>query len=384
MNKVTTVLVVDDEVNNRDIVCRRLEKRGFKTISVDSGKKAMDILSDQVLDLILLDVTMPEMDGFEVLREVRKKFTPLQLPVLMFTARDQSEDIVAALKEGANDYLTKPLDFTVAYARMTTQIALKRASEDLEKRNQIFQFEVALAKQLLRSLFPKQVPSMQGFEFGFKFVPSFAIGGDFFDVLPDATVTEMGFIFGDISGHGVSAALLSTMFKSQIRSCFAGPDSYIRKFEALNDCVGKEFPADSFVCCCLLMLDSLRSSVSMISATPLPLLILQPDRKIRRIFNGGPPLGFFPTNTMSEPYNFQSMQLVEGETLVVFTDGLTELEDGSGSIHSHEIERLENWILEESAGDAQNLADRLLEKAMKFSGKNTFDDDIMIMVIKKT
>lgn len=140
------ILVVDDEENNREIFCRRLNKRGYSTVSVPSGKAALQPLKEQPFDLILLDVNMPEMDGVEVLKKARETHSQFKLPIIMCTARSQSEDIVQALEAGANDYLTKPIDFPVAFARIHMQIALKKATEELEKQNQQFQFEMAMGK----------------------------------------------------------------------------------------------------------------------------------------------------------------------------------------------------------------------------------------------
>ena len=125
------LLVVDDEAANRDMLSRRLERRGYKVVLAASGPEALDHLSIHPVSAVLLDVQMPGMSGLQVLQEVRKTWTSAQLPVLMVTAKDQSEDIVAALDLGANDYITKPIDFAVALARLRTHLSLKEAEERL-------------------------------------------------------------------------------------------------------------------------------------------------------------------------------------------------------------------------------------------------------------
>ncbi len=135
-NPATVVLIVDDEQLNRDMLSRRLEKRGFSTLLAASGAEALELLETAAVAAVLLDVQMPGMSGIEVLRTIRARWTRSELPVLMVTARDQSDDVVSALDLGANDYITKPVDFAVTLARLKTHLALRetearlRASEE--------------------------------------------------------------------------------------------------------------------------------------------------------------------------------------------------------------------------------------------------------------
>ncbi|MBL8115438.1 MAG: response regulator, partial [Acidobacteria bacterium] len=130
------LLVVDDNELNRDMLSRRLQQRGYAVKTAEDGEKALARIEEEKFDTVLLDVMMPGISGLEVLEILRKTYTVAALPVIMATARDDSQDIVEALKLGANDYVTKPLDFPVVLARLETQLALKRATEQLEKRNQ--------------------------------------------------------------------------------------------------------------------------------------------------------------------------------------------------------------------------------------------------------
>ena len=127
------ILVVDDDLNNRDLLSRRLGLKGYAVEAVASGPEALARLEAQPVDLILLDVQMPGMNGFEVLRRIRAQHSPVALPVLMVTAKDQSGDVVEALGLGANDYITKPIDFPVAVARVHTHLERKRAEDRLRE-----------------------------------------------------------------------------------------------------------------------------------------------------------------------------------------------------------------------------------------------------------
>ncbi len=126
------LLVVDDSEMNRDMLTRRLVRRGYTVAAAENGQQALDMIAAQPFDLIVLDIMMPGLSGLEVLEDLRQRYAPSVLPVIMATAKDQSEDIVLALKLGANDYVTKPLDFPVVLARVQTHLSLKRAMQEIQ------------------------------------------------------------------------------------------------------------------------------------------------------------------------------------------------------------------------------------------------------------
>jgi diguanylate cyclase (GGDEF)-like protein len=144
------LLIVDDISDNRDILMRRFERRGFDVVEADSGLVAIELIEKSSFDLVLLDVMMPGIDGLETLKRIRSRRSASALPVIMVTAKSESGNIVDALELGANDYVTKPVDFAVALARVNTQISrrraeqqvvlanegLRKANEDLERRVQ--------------------------------------------------------------------------------------------------------------------------------------------------------------------------------------------------------------------------------------------------------
>jgi DNA-binding response OmpR family regulator/tRNA A-37 threonylcarbamoyl transferase component Bud32 len=132
MTEAHTLLVVDDHPDNRELFMRRLEREGFTVIGAESGAEALAVLGRSAVSLILLDVMMPGMSGIEVLQAVREKHTAAELPVVMVTAKTQSDDVVEALGQGANDYITKPIDFPVAVARVRAQLRLRRPPRNEE------------------------------------------------------------------------------------------------------------------------------------------------------------------------------------------------------------------------------------------------------------
>lgn len=137
-----SLLVVDDNEMNRDMLARRLARRGYTVEVAVDGQQALEMITAQPFDVVLLDIMMPGLSGLDVLKILRQRHSMADLPIIMATAKDQSEDMVAALELGANDYVTKPLDFAVVLARTQIQLTLKNAvgeiqrlAEELERRN---------------------------------------------------------------------------------------------------------------------------------------------------------------------------------------------------------------------------------------------------------
>jgi diguanylate cyclase (GGDEF)-like protein len=129
------LLIVDDVADNRVVLSRRFQRRNFDITEADCGRAALDLIERHSFDLVLLDIMMPDITGVEVLRKIRQKYSQSKLPVIMVTANSRSDDIVEALEVGANDYVTKPVDFAVALARVNAQVERKRAGDALEVMN---------------------------------------------------------------------------------------------------------------------------------------------------------------------------------------------------------------------------------------------------------
>ena len=127
------LLVVDDNEMNRDMLARRLLRKGYIVALAENAKDLVERVKDDAVDLVLLDIEMPEVSGLDALQKLRDHYSAAELPIIMVTAKTQSDDVVKALDLGANDYLTKPIDFPVAVARIGTQLSHKHAQEALKE-----------------------------------------------------------------------------------------------------------------------------------------------------------------------------------------------------------------------------------------------------------
>src|SRR5438270_312307 len=127
------ILLVEDNEMNRDMLARRLLRKGYVVELAENAKELLERVKADPVDLVLLDIEMPEVSGLDALQSLRNHFSAAELPIIMVTAKGQSDDVVKALDLGANDYLTKPIDFPVAVARIGTQLSHKHAQEALKE-----------------------------------------------------------------------------------------------------------------------------------------------------------------------------------------------------------------------------------------------------------
>ena len=245
------LLIVEDDANNRETLLEILSERGHRVEIAADGATALRLVAERPFDLMLLDISMPGMDGFEVLRRVRDKHPATQLPIIMLTGKNGREDIVAELKLGANDYVTKPPDLPVVLARMATHLSLKGAVDqivalehDLERKNEELQqandglqranrqmkTDLHSAALVQRALLPSTMPTAPGVEFAWTYRPCDELAGDILNVF-QLDDEHIGLYLLDVSGHGVRAALLSVTL-SRILTPLPDQPSLVRRRDA--------------------------------------------------------------------------------------------------------------------------------------------------------
>lgn len=127
------ILIADDGVVIRTLVARKLAETGYETVAVSDGSEVLEQIASQPFDLLILDIYMPKVNGIETLRTIRQEYSQIQLPIIMATCKDEDEDIVGCFNDGANDFVSKPINFPILTARIETQLKLKRATEELER-----------------------------------------------------------------------------------------------------------------------------------------------------------------------------------------------------------------------------------------------------------
>ena len=380
------ILVVDDVEANRDALSRRLRRRGFRVTEAAGGREALAFIDRDDYDLVLLDVMMPDVDGLEVLRTVRQTRPPTDLPIIMATAKVEGEDIVRALELGANDYVTKPLDFPVVFARVKTQLELRRAVRralDLEAR---LRRDLKAAARIQASLLPRGPVTVPGFAFAWAFRPCDELAGDALNVcrLDD---DHMAFYLLDVSGHGVASALLAVTV-TRLLSPAAGQESLLLHSEggtthvvppaSVADRLALQFPFDpsteQYFTLAYGVLTVPTGEFRYVSAGHPPAVHVPRDAAARYLDATGLPVGF------GAGYEEHVFPLAPGDRLYLYSDGVPEAMNPAGEQFGDErllaaLERGRGLALGESVAQLET-------DVLDWCGTAARQDDMSVLAVE--
>jgi len=154
---VGTVLVVDDNEMNRDMLSRRLERQGHKVIAAENGRKALEVLESTKVDLVLLDILMPELDGLQTLELLKADSALRHTPVIMLSALDEIDSVVRCIEIGADDYLPKPFNPVLLNARISACLEKKRLRDQEQAYLEQLTAEREKSERLLLNVLPKSI-----------------------------------------------------------------------------------------------------------------------------------------------------------------------------------------------------------------------------------
>ncbi|MCZ7574723.1 MAG: response regulator [Ardenticatenaceae bacterium] len=148
MTSTGNILVVDDDLLNRLVLSTNLQEQGYDVAMAENGRQALEMLGSQPFDVVLLDLVMPELDGFQVLEQMKHDSAQREIPVIVISALDEMESILRCIEMGATDYLPKPFDAALLRARLNASLANKRLRdielEYLEQVNRVMQAAAAV------------------------------------------------------------------------------------------------------------------------------------------------------------------------------------------------------------------------------------------------
>src|SRR6187399_2272308 len=220
-----SILIVDDTPANLQVLAGMLKERGYKVRPVPSGQLALLAAERDPPDLILLDINMPEMNGYEVCEHLKADDRLKGVPVIFISALTEQLDKVKAFATGGVDYLTKPFQMEELHARVETHLKLRRLqieseeySRHLELARERLKLDLELAREVQRGFLPLRLPDVPGYEFFAHYESAYEVGGDYYDfiLLPRQRVA---ILLGDVAGKGVVAALLMAKLSAHARYC---------------------------------------------------------------------------------------------------------------------------------------------------------------------
>ena len=271
-NKITeSILLVDDQPVNLQVLMHTLERLGCKLLVAKNGETALTIAQKARPNLILLDIMMPGIDGFEVCRRLKANPDTRKIPVIFLSALDDTGDKVRGLQLGAVDYVAKPFQPEEVIARVNTHLMIHRLSREVQQQRDELEHELQVVSQLQRNLLPECLPQVPGLKLAVHYETSRYAGGDYYDfmTLPGG---GLAVLIADAEGHSAPAAVMMAMTCALFRSCstgFAEPD---RMLFFINENLCK-VNRESFVTAVYAVYDPARKTLRIACAGhPLPIL----------------------------------------------------------------------------------------------------------------
>lgn len=377
------ILVVDDLEINRDLLVRRIRRLGHEAGVAVNGRDALDKLHRQDWDLVLLDITMPEMDGYETLQRIRATPPLAQLPVVMVSAIDESESVVRCLELGADDYLPKPFNPVVLHARIESSLAKKRLQDQKSQLLQALSRELQIGQRIQQGFLPAELPSLQGWSLGARCTPARQVGGDFYDayLLPGGA---LALVVADVCDKGVGAALYMALFRTLLRAmaCQETPTeapstTLVRSVAFANDYIATVHGHENmFATLFFALLEPDSGRMHYLNAGHEAPFVLQAEGETAaRLGITGPAVGLMPGNRCA----VRTLTMQPGARLLLYTDGASEALGMSGPFGEEAL----GHALARQAGSAQALVDDVCAQLAVHVGAFEPHDDVTLLGLKR-
>jgi sigma-B regulation protein RsbU (phosphoserine phosphatase) len=372
-----TLLVVDDAPANIQVV-QSILKDEYKIRVATSGEKALELVKTQPRpDLILLDVMMPGLDGYQVCEQLKAAPETRDIPVIFLTGRTEIDDETKGLALGALDYIRKPFSPAIVKARVRTQLLLRDSREQVNRQVQAVNHELEMARYIQLSILPGRAPAVPGVTVAVRYLPMTTIAGDYYDYLP-VDEKRLGILVADVSGHGAPSALITSMLKIVLAEQAPHASDPAKVLGGMNDALCGKFDRH-FVTAAYIFLDLEKGILRYGGAGHPPLSIWRASSgKAEAIEENGLLLAQFPDET----YTFVEVPFESGDRVVLNTDGVSECQNPEGEEFG--TGRLLAFLNENRGLPPEGFADAAIDALFQWSkqprGENQHDDITLLAI----
>ena len=367
------VLIVDDVKSNVDILVQALRDEYKLSVALD-GAAALRSVEKSPPDLVLLDIVMPDLDGYEVCRRLRSQESTRELPVMFLSSLEDVTNKTQGFEAGGNDYLTKPFEMLEVKARVRSLLKAKAYADAIRE---AMARDLRIAREIQMGILPADLSSAtKGTGLGVHAViePAREVGGDLYEVLrgsDDRVVVALG----DVSGKGIPAALFMAVAVTVLRTLarqIEEPDEILRR---LNDELAEQNPRGMFVTLQCLVFDLKRRVVSCAGAGHHQLVVMSPGRPPRLACpSSGRPAGLMPVN----PIERETFPLEPGDTFVLFSDGVSEAMNQADEFYGDD--RLLAVLSAANGSAPTEVVTRVMTDVRAFTAGAKQSDDITVLV----
>ncbi|MBF0588230.1 MAG: SpoIIE family protein phosphatase [Magnetococcales bacterium] len=367
-----TILAVDDTPTNIDVVKGVLSQTYIVQAAIN-GKMALKIIERQKPDLILLDIMMPDMDGYEVCRRLKADPETREIPIIFLTAKTSQDAELEGLELGAVDYITKPFSPPIVQARVKTHLALREANRHLGLQNRQLQNERELIENILLKM--RSANAMDERFLRSLVSPVEETAGDMLlsAFAPDGRQLVL---LGDFTGHGLPAAIGGPLVDYILHQRARRNDTGEATIREINSQLHARLPTGIFFAATLVEITPDRAKATIWGAA-LPEVLLIRDGKLHQSINSTlPPLGVLETMDFAE--SSIEVALQKDDRLCVFSDGIIEASPPNGPMFG--VDRLASFLCK-AISEQKPLAE-LISILASYTGSSLFDDDITLVEIQ--
>jgi sigma-B regulation protein RsbU (phosphoserine phosphatase) len=369
------VLLVDDAKANLDILVEGL-KGDHKLSLALNGETALQIAARTPPDLVLLDIMMPGMDGYEVCRRMRQMPETAEVPIMFLSSLEEVQNKTRGFEAGANDYLTKPFEMLEVKARVKSLLKAKAYSDAVKEQ---IASELRVAREIQMGMLPRDFSGFEkeyGVQFGAVLEPAREVGGDLYGVCA-AGAERLVIFFGDVSGKGIPASMFMVRAISLARLLareIAEPERILAR---LNDELAADNPSGMFVTFLCAVFHPKSGRLTLANAGHCRPLILHDGQPPRwAVKNLGTALGFEP----GLEFERADLTLQSGDALILYSDGVTEAFNPQDECYGND--RLLADTNGFSGQSASVITAGLLQKVRAFTSGAPQSDDIAILALK--
>jgi serine phosphatase RsbU (regulator of sigma subunit) len=371
------ILVVDDTPLNIGVISGAL-KDSYKTKVATNGEKALALASaEEKPDLILLDIMMPGMDGYEVCSRLKADPATSEIPVIFLTGQTSAEDETRGFEVGAVDYVHKPFSPAVVKARVRSHILLREARAQLASQLLALNTELEMARQIQLSILPHSIPKLAGLDIAAHYLPMTSVAGDFYDFI-QIDDKHIGVLIADVSGHGLPSALIASMLQVALTGQAAHASEPAKVLAGLNRALCGKF-TQNFVTAAYVYADLENNLMRYAGAGHPPMLQWRNSTgKAAQVLENGLVLGLI------EEASYEALEflLEPGDRYVLYTDGI--LEAANSAQEQFGADRLMSFIKNHKHLEAEPFSETLLNDLAGWSNQTVDQgqqDDITLLVI---
>jgi phosphoserine phosphatase RsbU/P len=371
------ILIVDDS-KVIVLLINSILQEDYDTVTASDGLQAIEVNNREKPDLILMDVEMPNMNGYEACKIIKEQSENTFTPIIFITSKSDLQSIKTGLRAGAEDYLAKPFEPEELLVRVQAVLRTKKLYNQLMEAYAIIDKERDTIAHIQKNLLCQELPKVSGFNFFADYQPSSKAGGDYYDFIR-IDDDHLGVLVADVSGHGTPAAVIMAMMRVLVRSFLAKLKSPKEMLETLNRILCENQKLGHFITAFygVIQLPSQQMKYASAGHNP-PLLIDYKSNTVQQLKTGkGFPLMIHSQNEIEE----RETHLPLNSKLVCYTDGLTEARGRGTDMYG--LDRLEQKSLDLGKSQtADELGLALKQDLNNFLDGGEFTDDFTLVIVE--